>query len=393
LKLLNKKLNLLKNDIDLGKPIFVMIIGLGSVGNHLLNYLISLSDSKINIVVIGRNEEKLIKDVNIAKVAGSIRGQLHSSIKIDICDLDNIYEIERVISKYNPHFIVNTSRVYSGFKYGSISWHNLRAYGIWTPLSVKYIRNIMIAYRNISSEAIVINTSYSDAVNPWIKSAGLAYPDFGSGNLTHLIPRIKFVIAEEFNISNLNDIDITLATSHFHNVVISKEGHDEGIEQLFVAKFRGKILNMAKKKIFESCTISMPNDHRRNMMNASSNFEIITKIITSLRDKVVMKFHSPGFNGSIGGYPVIIDSSKEEVSIDYDTTDFSVKEMESSNIESINLDGIDEIKGGDLIYTNKLVKDVNSIFNVKLPNKIAFKDIDKVATLLIEKIIKPNSNN
>jgi len=389
--LLNKKLNLLKKDIDLGKSISVMIIGLGSVGNLLLNYFVSLSDSKINIVVVGRNKETLIKDVNIAKVAGTIRGQLCSSIKVDTCDLDNINEIEKVIAENKPNFIVNTSRVCSGLKYGRISWNNLRAYGIWTPLSIKYIRNIMIAYKNVSSQAIVINTSFSDASNPWLKSAGLAYPDFGSGNLTHLIPRIKFVIAQKFNITNLNDIDITLATSHFHNVVISKEGHDEGLEQLLVAKYRGEELEIDKKQIFESCTIAMPTDQKRNMMNASSNFEIITKIIRALRNNVIVKFHSPGFVGSIGGYPVLIDNSKEEVSVRYDTSDFSVKEMQDANMKSIYLDGIDNIKNGSLVYTDELIKKVNLTFDVKLPNNIPFKDIDMIGELLINKIITPNT--
>jgi len=37
--------------------------------------------------------------------------------------------------------------------------------------------------KNAVSNAIVINTSYSDAANPWLKSAGMRYPDFGSGIL------------------------------------------------------------------------------------------------------------------------------------------------------------------------------------------------------------------
>ena len=49
----------------------------------------------------------------------------------------------------------------------------------------------MEAYERTGSDAIVINTSYSDVVIPWLKSAGKAYPDFGSGNINHLVYRFK----------------------------------------------------------------------------------------------------------------------------------------------------------------------------------------------------------
>lgn len=54
----------------------------------------------------------------------------------------------------------------------------------------------MKAYGKADSHAISINTSYSDAVIPWLKSAELPYFDFGSGNLNHLIPRMKFYVSE-----------------------------------------------------------------------------------------------------------------------------------------------------------------------------------------------------
>ena len=107
-----------------------------------------------------------------------------------------ISAITETLKIVQPDIIVNASRAYPGLKYGSISWPKLRAYGIWTPLSMKFTKNIMQAVEEARSDAIVINTSYSDAVIPWLKSAGKAYPDFGSGNVNHLIPRIKLAVAQ-----------------------------------------------------------------------------------------------------------------------------------------------------------------------------------------------------
>lgn len=385
---LNRKLALLKNRISEGKALTVMIIGLGSVGSYLLDYLVSRADHRLNIVVVGRNFEKMEQDVNIIKTAATIRGQLRSNIHIaGDCDLNNIESIAYVLKKYSPDFIVNSSRVYSGLKYGSISWSHLRAYGIWTPLSVRFARNIMEAYALAGSNAITINTSYSDAVIPWLKSAGRPYFDFGSGNLNHLIPRIKFEIANIYGIDNLNDIDVTLVASHFHDVVISKEGHTEGQKLLLDIKYNGRHLDVDQTKLFKACSISMPTDQKRNMMNASSNYNIIDSIIIALTDNTKKKIHTPGVDGEIGGYPVIIDGSQSIPQAYFDNT-FSLETMRQANYKSIYCDGIESIKNGTLIYTDELIKKVYKEFGCNLPKKVNFQDIDMIADFLIKNLIE-----
>ncbi len=137
---LNEKIKLLKTNAE-NRKIRIMIIGLGSVGNYLLDYLMSTADENIEIIVAGRNHEKMEMDVNIVKVASFIRGQNKTKISIEASvDLNDVASIKNAISKHQPDIIVNSSRAYSGLKYGSISWSNFRAYGIWTPLSIKYTK-------------------------------------------------------------------------------------------------------------------------------------------------------------------------------------------------------------------------------------------------------------
>ena len=389
MELLNNKLSLLKKKIDDKSPITVMIIGLGSVGCYLLDYLVSLADPQLRIVVVGRNAEKMQMDVNIIRTASTIRRQCRSEIKVvGNCDLNDVNSIVSVLKADCPDFIVNSSRVYAGLKYGSISWNNLRAYGIWTPLSIRYAKNIMEAYEQAGCNAITINTSYSDAVIPWLKSAGKAYFDFGSGNLNHLVPRMKFYIAEKFGISNLNDIDVTLAVSHFHDVVVSKEGHAEGQDILLDVKYQGQKLDFNKEELLKACSISMPVDQKRNMMNASSNFNIIESILTALRTETTVKIHTPGVDGEIGGYPVIIDGVKATAS--FDESVWSMEEMRNANLRSIYCDGVADVKDGCLHYTPELVAKVKEKFNVDLPQVVAWDDIEKVGQFIINDIIKPN---
>ena len=382
----NKLLRIKEKDEN--DKIRIMIIGLGSVGNYLLDYLMSTADEKLEIIVAGRNKDKMEKDVNIVKIASLIRRQNRSNVVIaDGVDLDDDASVARVLSEYAPDIIVNTSRVYAGLKYGSISWSNVRAYGIWIPLSIKYIRNIMRGYQKADCKAIVINTSYSDGTIPWLKSAGAAYPDFGSGNLNHLLPRIKFAVAKEYDIADYWNINVILATAHFHDVVISREGQNEGVEQLLKVEYRGKELIIDQEDVLKKCTLPMPVDAKRNMMNASSNFDIIRCILRAVRTGSKEVFYSPGAFGEIGGYPVAVDGTKMSAAIAVDT--FSMAEMREKNRLSLALDGIESIENGTMTYTDELIKKAQKAFGVTLPKKIPFDKIDETADYIIKTIIEP----
>lgn len=387
---INEKLNKLKMEFN-SRKIKIMIIGLGSVGNYLLDYLMSLKDENIEIAVVGRNKEKMTSDVNIIRVSSMIRNQNRTTIKIfsDV-NLEDVDSIKDVILDNEPDIIVNSSRAYSALKYGSISWKNIRAYGIWTPLAIRYTKNIMEAYKLAGSKAIVINTSYSDAVIPWLKSADKLYPDFGSGNINHLIPRIKFAVAKEKGIKDYWNIDVTFAVAHFHDVVISKEGQTENVDMLIDIRYKSEKIDIPFNDIAAKCSILMPTDAKRNQMNASSNFEIINSILLAVRKGDKVKFHSPGVFGEIGGYPVIIDGTAGDINAYICEDYFSLDKMRQKNRESIYLDGIENIESGSLFYTDELLEKIKNKFNVSMPKRIYYDEIDEIATYIIEKIIKPN---
>lgn len=387
---LSEKLNIMKESIK-GRNAKVMIIGLGSVGGYLLDYLLSSGDSGLEVYVAGRNEEKMVSDVNIVRVASLIRNQNRTNVVIrsDV-DLEDVDSIARCLEECRPDIIVNSSRAYPGLKYGSISWKNVRAYGIWAPLAIKYTKNIMEAWQQAKSSAVVINTSYSDGVIPWLKSAGKPYPDLGSGNINHLIPRIKFAAAGECGIRDYWNIEITYAVSHFHDVVISKEGQTENVSQLINIQYNGKRLESDMNEIFSMCKISMPVDAKRNMMNASSNFEIIQGILKAVREKAKVKLHCPGVFGEIGGYPVLIDGTGDMVKAYIDEECFNINEMRAKNRESIYLDGIKDVKNGTLYFTDELIEKTKKVFGVSLMKEVSFQNIEGAAQFLITEIIEKN---
>lgn len=384
-KLANVEINVKSDSIT------VMIIGLGSVGGYLLDYLISKNDPAINVVVVGRDAEKMQTKVNITRVAGLIREVNKSHIEVEGgVDLNDIGVIRAAVEKYQPDFIVNSSRAYPGLKYGSISWANVRAYGIWTPLAIRFTKNVMEACDRANTNAIVVNTSYSDAVIPWLKSAGKAYPDFGSGNLNHLVPRMKFGVAEMLGVDDFWNVDVMLAAGHFHDVCISKEGQPEGVNLPLMIYYKGKEQSQIDStEVYRACNISMPVDQTRNMMNASSNYRIIDAVISAVRTKESQRLYIPGAFGEIGGYPVLVGYRDGKLDAWIDESVFSFEEMNRADRASMALDGVEDITDGALIYTDDLIKKSRDAFGVELPKKVAFDDIDVTAQFIIDNIITP----
>ena len=373
--------------------ITVMIMGLGSVGTYLLDYLVSMSDPALKIVVAGRNRAKMESDVNIVRVAALIRELDKSEIVIeDGVDLTDTDSVRVAIEKHRPDFIVNSSRAYPGLKYGSISWSNIRAYGIWTPLAIRFTKNIMEACETASTDAVVINTSYSDAVIPWLKSAGKASPDLGSGNLNHLVPRMRFAAAEKLGVSDFWNIDVMFAAGHFHDVCISKEGQTEGVELPVKVYYKGiEQTDIDSAGLYSMCSIPMPTDAKRNMMNASSNYRIINAVITAVRTGTQQRIFSPGAFGNIGGYPVLIGYGDSGLEARIDESVFGFDEMNRVNRQSMYLDGVEDVRDGCLYYTDELIDKAKAAFGVRIPKIVSFEDIEKTAEFIIEKIILPRT--
>ena len=391
MKELRRRLKMVEKHVN-ENNIVIMIIGLGSVGTYLLDYLISENDPAIHVIVVGRDYEKMEKKVNIVRIAGLIRNVNKSTIEIEAgVDLNDISAIQKIIVKHKPDFIVNSSRAYPGLKYGSISWKNVRAYGIWSPLAIRFTKNIMDACDQEDTDAIVVNTSYSDAVIAWMKSYGKACPDFGSGNLNHLIPRIKYASAKILGVDDFWNIEVMFAAGHFHDVCISKEGQTEGIRLPLKIFYMGMEKNIDQNEIFSMCKIAMPVDAQRNMMNASSNYGIIMSIITAIKTRKEQLVFIPGAFGNIGGYPVKIGYRKEEPDAWIDESVFSFEEMNRANRESMYLDGIEDIRDGVLYYTDELREKARQAFGADLPKCVAYENIENTAQMIIDEIILPQT--
>ena len=113
MKTTNEKLNIMRSTLK-DRNARIMIIGLGSVGNYLLDYLLSAADERMDICVVGRDEYKMQSDVNIAKIASMIRDKNRSQVSIiSNVDLVDVVSITNALQKFKKVIIVNSIRAYS----------------------------------------------------------------------------------------------------------------------------------------------------------------------------------------------------------------------------------------------------------------------------------------
>ena len=90
MKNLETRLQLVKKHIE-DNNITVMILGLGSVGTYLLDFLTSRNDASMKLVVVGRHAEKLENNANIVRISALIRHVNRSQIIIESgVDFDEI---------------------------------------------------------------------------------------------------------------------------------------------------------------------------------------------------------------------------------------------------------------------------------------------------------------
>lgn len=127
-------------------------------------------------------------------------------------------------------------------------------------------------------------------------------------------------------------------------------------------------------------------------MNASSNYQIIQAVLQTARLKKNSRIHVPGPLGEIGGYPVLISMAGGDIEMVIDESCFTLADMRNANRESIYLDGIEQISDGVLVYTEELAAKVKEQFNVSIPKRVMFEEIDEIADFLIRNIIEPFQN-
>lgn len=344
----------------------ILICGYGSTGKYVVDMLSRLGMENLEIHILSRKAmEEILPRLNTTIISAMIMESTNEII-YNSCSMEDVSAMADLLKEIQPDIIAYNGRFISNVKYGSFSYPNGIGYGVWTPLAVPLVYNIMKAIKLAGINTKVIDTSHPDIVEPLLKSVGYDILT-GLGNINHMIPRIKRFICKELNVP-LKEIDVTLICSHFLNTYACRDGNDMGSPYFLEYSIRGRKDNkISNERLIEACHIPMVSDSVRNLMIASDTVEVI-KILTGDR---TVKIHLPGANGLIGGYPCRLYPLKEREDVEIILPEgMSLAEAIEINKVSSQYDGVEDISDGVITFMDKDIAKLKEVFDIDYPKSI-----------------------
>jgi hypothetical protein len=329
------------------KPKTLMIIGLGSLGGYLLEYL-SREHSISKIIVGDINDEYGIRKTNLA-IEGSSMMDYYPEIEFAKIDLFDVPGTAKLIKKYSPDIICNTTTLQSWWVVTTLP-HDVymsieeAGFGPWVSMHLTLAKKMMEAVKKSGLYPFIINSSFPDAVNPSLSKIGLA-PTVGLGNVDCAVPVIKLAMSKKLNIP-IKNIKVYACGAHYWNFVTVRFGDVCGSP--YYLKIIAEGNDVTKMFDFKDL-LKYPRTGGAEVspVVASSGAKIILSALNNSKDIINL----PGPNGLPGGYPTRVSSEGVEVIL---PNDISLQEAIQINEGSNRCDGIEKIdEQGNIEFTEK----------------------------------------
>ena len=210
-----------------------------------------------------------------------------------------------------------------------------------------------------------------------------------------------------------------LEAGHFHDVLIGKEGTDvdtkypQTLAKQILVKVNLKnpcddtlqkkidsFVNTRHADILALCNIQFPSDATRNMMVASSAFEIIETICSALDypdpmtnaksfDPIGKFIDIPGAFGNVGGNPIAFILNDNAKACINKSSIFGVQDLYAQKVKlnSLYQDGLDvsELDKGYIKFVNeeKLNK-LEKLLGFQFPKQLHYNEVEEFAQKLVQ---------
>lgn len=355
----------------------LLIVGNGILAGHVL-YILSHGSQYKNIVLASRNMESAVRKANTIR-----QHVLNLGKDLDVqavpMNLDSLSDSAATIARANPDVIFNTASLQSWWVVNELP-ADIREmvaetrFGPWLPMHLSPTLKLMQAVREASSDAVVVNAAFPDAVNPVLARNGLA-PSIGIGNIANVVPALRIAVAEALDVRP-NDVEVRICGHHFVSYRLSRLGHSDGAPVFFHASVNGgdvtREVNQAA--IFKDLT----SRQRRTggvagqPVTASS----AVAILEALQSRSSRLVHAPGPDGLPGGYPVRVSKSESVVSL---PKDFSLEGAVEVNEKGQVHDGIEIIEAdGTVRFAEPQMTAMKDLFDYECPS-LALDDVHMAA--------------
>lgn len=253
-------------------------------------------------------------------------------------------------------------------------------YACIIPGQIPLVYNVMRAIEKADvQQPAVVNVSMPDVVNPSLARAGYE-PLIGAGNVGHLVPPIKRVVSERYDVP-MADVSVYVVAGHsiIHPMLfygqtgevpfyarILVDGTDVTAEIDLEAEFQSRHLPFP----------SEPSAREISILTGTHSARIIRSVLTDSGSLT----HAPGPNGKEGGYPVRLDRDGATVVL---PAEFSLDEAESLNREGLRYDGVQRIENdGTVVFTETARDAMDDVLGVDVKQVSPADALDVTASII-----------
>jgi hypothetical protein len=341
-----------------------MIVGVGNLSTHLLSILLT-GENTSRLVVAGRHADSVVRRTNLARYTAANLGAVTEpqTVVVDLGDIDRTSE---VIASFKPDLVfmgasLQAARMISELPADMYHAIDEAQFGLWLPMHLTLVYNLMQAVKQSGVSCKVINSAYPDAVGPVLHKIGLA-PDIGVGNVGNIVPALCFSAASCLGVSP-TQIDIKLVAQHYFSHYVHRFG-DAGRGRYHMSvRLSDEVVGqeLDHDEVFRR----LVGEHKRvggtagQILTASS----AARIISGLCCENPISAHAPSPLGLPGGYPVRIDRSN--IALDL-PADLSEQEAIAINEDCQLADGIERIgSDGTVIFAQREVDIMEKLLGYK----------------------------
>lgn len=347
-----------------GKMEKVLMVGVGNVGGHILEFL-ARDPRPLELIVGDIDEVRASCKVNNAVIGAAHHG-LHPHFEFRKADLNDVEQTARLIKELNPSVVINCSVLQTWNRirrlppeiYSKLSSATL---GAWLPVQFTLAYKLALAIQQSGVKTHYINTSLSCLTNPVLGKVGLA-PTIGIGNVDLVAPAVQTLVANELKVPRSN-VTVYLVAHHVHWVYPREAGYQKDAPYYLKVMLGDKDITKKfdKDRLMYEGVKLYPPEADFTTVSASS---AIKNLMALLYDEGIIT-HSPGPNGLPGGYPVRLSAKGSEVVLPEGLT---LEEAIRINEEAQRYDGVERIEDdGTVIFTDYAVRIMKEMLGFDCP--------------------------
>jgi len=340
----------------------ILVIGLGQLGFDIA-HLLSQTPNIGKIILADNNEESGTNRTENVVYTAAHQG-FYPSIEFAKIDLSDVDRTAQQLTEIQPDLIINATTLMSWWVHHTLSRStfekvNEAGLGPQTPMHLALTYRLMLARKKAKCEALVVNCSYSDVVNPVLAKIGLA-PTVGGGNMDLNTPKIRYLVSQKLKVP-------------IQNVSVYLVGHHGLLTAWMQDEFWAKIL-VGDKDVSNKFPINLLRDYLypkvKADMSGGETFRVppnrdiaasfVKNALAIYFDRGIIT-NAPGPAGYPGCYPVRISAKGAEI---YLPDGLTLREAIRINEKNAKRDGVEKIReDGTLVITDKAAKIVKDVFD------------------------------